>query len=106
MEFKTNYVLDNIKTAEYGSDFDLVMLLFGEFNVFSPEDAAKILEKSFNALKPGGILLIEPLPQPAAPGVRICTVRAITLGGTVLYGGERGGIVHHVLADCLGVVSA
>ncbi|MEI8248531.1 MAG: methyltransferase domain-containing protein [Lentisphaerota bacterium] len=60
MEFKTNYVLDNIKTAEYGSDFDLVMLLFGEFNVFSPEDAAKILEKSFNALKSGGILLIEP----------------------------------------------
>ena len=60
MPVKPDYVLDNIKTAEYGSDFDLVMLLFGEFNVFSPEDAAKILEKSFTALKPGGILLIEP----------------------------------------------
>jgi len=60
MQVKPDYVLDNIKTAEYGSDFDLVMLLFGEFNVFSPEDAAKILEKSFNALKPGGILLLEP----------------------------------------------
>lgn len=60
MHLQLDYVLDNIKTAEYGSDFDLVMLLFGEFNVFSPEDAAKILEKAFNALKPGGILLIEP----------------------------------------------
>ncbi|MFA6104515.1 MAG: methyltransferase domain-containing protein [Victivallaceae bacterium] len=60
MQVKPDYVLDNIKTAEYGSDFDLAMLLFGEFNVFSPEDAAKILEKSFTALKPGGILLIEP----------------------------------------------
>lgn len=60
MQLKIDYVLDNIKTVEYGSDFDLAMLLFGEFNVFSPEDAAKILEKAFNALKPGGTLLIEP----------------------------------------------
>jgi SAM-dependent methyltransferase len=59
-QIKPDYVLGNIKTVEYGCDFDLVMLLFGEFNVFSPEDATKILEKSFNALKPGGILLIEP----------------------------------------------
>jgi SAM-dependent methyltransferase len=60
MPAKPEYVLDDIKTAEYGSDFDLVMLLFGEFNVFSPENTASILQKSFNALKPGGILLIEP----------------------------------------------
>lgn len=60
MPSKPEYVLDDIKTAEYGSDFDLVMLLFGEFNVFSPENIANILQKSFNALKPGGMLLIEP----------------------------------------------
>lgn len=60
IQIKPDYVLDDIKTAEYGRGFDLIMLLFGEFNVFSPEDAIKILEKSFDALKPGGILLIEP----------------------------------------------
>ncbi|MHB9139038.1 MAG: class I SAM-dependent methyltransferase [Victivallaceae bacterium] len=60
MPSKPEYVLDDIKTAEYGGDFDLVMLLFGEFNVFSPENIANIMQKSFTALKPGGILLIEP----------------------------------------------
>jgi hypothetical protein len=36
------------------------MLIFGEFNVFRPVDIAKILDKSWQALKQGGMLLIEP----------------------------------------------
>ena len=36
------------------------MLIFGEFNVFSPQDARTILGKAHRALVDGGLLLLEP----------------------------------------------
>lgn len=56
---RCSYRLDDIRTADYGTGYGLVMLIFGEFNVFRPEDARKIVEKSYQALKPGGLLLME-----------------------------------------------
>jgi SAM-dependent methyltransferase len=53
------YQLADIRTADYGVAFDLVMLIFGEFNVFQPVDARAILLKSRAALRPGGQLLLE-----------------------------------------------
>lgn len=49
----------DIRTAPYGDGFDLVMLLYGEFNVFKPADTETILRKAFAAVKPGGRLLLE-----------------------------------------------
>jgi SAM-dependent methyltransferase len=57
---RCRYLLEDIRGASYGSGFDLVMLIFGEFNVFRPADARRILRKAFDALKPGGIVLLEP----------------------------------------------
>lgn len=57
---RSTYVLQDIRKADYGSGYGLVMLIFGEFNVFSPEDAQTILCKAYTALDPGGFLLIEP----------------------------------------------
>ncbi|MGB0387558.1 MAG: class I SAM-dependent methyltransferase [Ardenticatenaceae bacterium] len=54
------YIQEDIRVAEYGSDLALVMLIFGEFNVFKPHDAKQILLKAHRALKPDGILLLEP----------------------------------------------
>lgn len=54
------FVQADIVTADYGTGYDLVMLLFGELNAFAPEDAARILDKAFAALKPAGLLLLEP----------------------------------------------
>ncbi len=49
-----------MRETAYGTGYDLVMLIFGEFNVFTSEDARRILEKAHAALKPGGRLLLEP----------------------------------------------
>lgn len=49
----------DIREADYGSGYDLVMQIFGEINVFKPADARLILNKAREALKPGGILLLE-----------------------------------------------
>jgi SAM-dependent methyltransferase len=56
------YFLEDIRTADYGEGVDLVMLIYGEFNAFRPEEAKAILEKAWRALVPGGILLLEPHP--------------------------------------------
>ena len=38
------------------------MLIYGELNVFRPTDTALILDKAWQALEPGGTLLLEPHP--------------------------------------------
>lgn len=55
-----SYRRQDIRRADYGNDYGLVMLIFGEFNVFHPADARQILEKAYLALEPNGHLLLEP----------------------------------------------
>ena len=54
-----DYIHADIRSAEYGSDFGLALLIFGEFNVFKPADAARILRKAHDALNESGVLLLE-----------------------------------------------
>ncbi|MBL6961095.1 MAG: class I SAM-dependent methyltransferase [Anaerolineales bacterium] len=55
-----SYIQEDIRTAAYGKDNDLLMILFGELNVFKKEDTQQLIQKAYQALKPGGILLLEP----------------------------------------------
>lgn len=54
------YELSDLRTADYGAGYGLAMLIFGEFNVFKPQDARTILRKAHGALAEGGLLLLEP----------------------------------------------
>ncbi len=54
------YVEGDLREADYGSGFDLAMQIYGEINVFRPQDARMILTKAQAALHPGGTLLLEP----------------------------------------------
>ena len=56
---KSQVVLGDVREADFGLGFDLVMMLYSELNVFSPKDCHKILGKAYKALRPGGTLLIE-----------------------------------------------
>jgi SAM-dependent methyltransferase len=53
------YELNDIRAAELNSGYDLVMFVFGEFNVFTPEDARQILKKAHAAIRAGGSLVLE-----------------------------------------------
>ena len=53
------YQLADIRQADYGDGYDLVILIFGALNLFRQADARRILKKACQALKPGGILLLE-----------------------------------------------
>lgn len=54
-----DYTCADIRTAQYGGGFDLAMLIFGEFNVFSREDAMLLLRSMHSCLRSGGCLLLE-----------------------------------------------
>jgi SAM-dependent methyltransferase len=50
----------DVRTADFGDGYGLAMLLFGELNVFSPDECRVILRKMHASLAPGGRLLVEP----------------------------------------------
>jgi SAM-dependent methyltransferase len=50
----------DIRSAEYGGGFGLVMLIYVELNVFHPDDVKTILRKAHAALEPQGQLVLEP----------------------------------------------
>ena len=54
-----DYIQADIRDAEYGSGYGLAMLIFGEFNVFKPSDAERILARAYAVLDAGGVLLLE-----------------------------------------------
>ena len=56
---RCTYLHQDMRSAEYGTGFGLVMLIYGEFNAFRPTDAEHILRKAFHALSEGGLLLLE-----------------------------------------------
>jgi SAM-dependent methyltransferase len=54
------YLHEDIRKADFGTGFDLAMLIFGELNVFRTTEAKAILKKANHALSENGILLLEP----------------------------------------------
>ncbi len=54
-----DYRLGDIRETDFGEAYDLAMLIFGEFNVFSREQGVQLLNRINSALAPNGILLLE-----------------------------------------------
>jgi SAM-dependent methyltransferase len=59
-DLRCEYHREDMRQAEYGGFFGLVMLINGEFNVFAPDHVRAILQKCGAALAPGGQLVLEP----------------------------------------------
>jgi SAM-dependent methyltransferase len=53
------YVLEDLSDANFGSGFDAVLFLYGEFNTFPRQKAGELLAKARGSLKPGGRLVLE-----------------------------------------------
>lgn len=52
-------VQGDLRTVDFGSGHDAAMMIFGELNVFSPDDGRRILQKAHAALSSDGVLLLE-----------------------------------------------
>jgi SAM-dependent methyltransferase len=57
-----DYHLADVRHADYGAGYDLAMFVFGEPNVFRPEELQHILRKASAALNDGGHILLEVHP--------------------------------------------
>jgi SAM-dependent methyltransferase len=57
---EVDYVLEDIRTADYGAENDLVAFIYGEFNVFKQEDLKQVLRKAYDSLREGGLFIAEP----------------------------------------------
>jgi 2-polyprenyl-3-methyl-5-hydroxy-6-metoxy-1,4-benzoquinol methylase len=53
------YIQEDVVAADYGSSFDLAMFLFGELNAFPAAKTRTIIGKIYDALAPGGIVMLE-----------------------------------------------
>lgn len=54
------YVHEDVRRADYGTGFDLCMVVYGQINVFSRDQARAILSRARGALSRGGTILLEP----------------------------------------------
>jgi len=59
-QLDVEHVLGDVRQVGFGSGYDLAMIIFGELNIFPPDDARALLSKAHDALRPGGALLLEP----------------------------------------------
>lgn len=54
-----DYRLGDILEIDLGTDYQAVLMTFGEFNTFQPEQAQRLLDKARAALAPNGVLVLE-----------------------------------------------
>jgi SAM-dependent methyltransferase len=53
------YRLQDLRAGAFGGAFDLVLLCYGELNVFRPQEAAAILREAHQSLAAGGQIVLE-----------------------------------------------
>jgi SAM-dependent methyltransferase len=58
-ELPCTFEQGDVRRHDFGTGFDLVMMIYGQLNVFQRDRALEILTKAHAALKPGGSLLLE-----------------------------------------------
>ncbi|MDR6777698.1 MULTISPECIES: class I SAM-dependent methyltransferase [Paenibacillus] len=56
-----NYRIEDITDINIDNEFDLALLIYQIYSVFSPEDRRKILGNIHRGLKPGGLVLLDVL---------------------------------------------
>jgi SAM-dependent methyltransferase len=66
------YQLEDVRLADFGGGYDLAMFIYGEFNVFKPQDARAILQKMHAALNQNGTLLLEVSPLDSIESIGRC----------------------------------
>lgn len=76
------FIQGDLRKTAFGDNQNLIMLIYGEFNVFRPADAKEILRRATLALAPGGHLLLEVSTHAA--------VKAMGTAGAAWYSARAG----------------
>jgi 2-polyprenyl-3-methyl-5-hydroxy-6-metoxy-1,4-benzoquinol methylase len=63
---KIDYLWENYLDLSFEDQFDVVIMIFCDFDVLVPADRTRLLETIYRALKPGGLFIFDTL-NPKAP---------------------------------------
>jgi SAM-dependent methyltransferase/GNAT superfamily N-acetyltransferase len=55
----TEYIYQNYLTIDFSNEFDLIVLIYCDFGVFSDSEARILFDKVYSALKPGGYFIFD-----------------------------------------------
>jgi ubiquinone/menaquinone biosynthesis C-methylase UbiE len=81
-ELDCQFIEGDVRSTDFGSGYELAMLIYGELNTFRRQEASHILAKAYAALEPDGLLVLEPHPFE--------TVKQIGLEGRGWYSTTSG----------------
>jgi SAM-dependent methyltransferase len=70
-DLKIDYLQQNYLELSYENRFDLVIMIFCDFDVLVPFDRTRLLENIYRALKPGGLFIFDTLNQKAPAAMKI-----------------------------------
>ena len=68
---KIEYLLQNYLDLSFENQFDLVIMIFCDFDVLIPDDRTRLLKNIFRALKPGGLFIFDTLNANAPAAMKI-----------------------------------
>ena len=66
---ESEYRLEDLRRADFGTGYDLVLMTFGEFNTFEPVQARELMTKMRDAAFPGGTVVVEVHTQSALAAI-------------------------------------
>ena len=75
------YIEADVRAAPFGTQYDLVMMVHGELDLFRPAQTEEILRRGWQSLKPGGRFLAEVHTLAAVRAIGERTVRWYTSPG-------------------------
>lgn len=58
-----DYRVEDITNIKIENEFDIALLIYQIYSVFSPENRKKILDNIYSGLKPGGLVLLDVLSE-------------------------------------------
>ena len=67
------YIEGDLRKVDFGTGFGLVLFIYGELNVFRPQEVQLILQKAWTALDPDGMLVLEPHTFEAVRGLGLAS---------------------------------
>lgn len=70
-DLKIDYLQKNYLDLSFENQFDLVIMIFCDFDVLVPDDRTRLLKNIFRALKPGGLFIWDTLNQKAPAAMKI-----------------------------------
>jgi len=106
-----NYFHQDYLTLDQEREYDLILMIFTDFGVLTPDQQKKILENIHRALKPGGVFIFDvlntawldtvPLTRTweASPSGFWRPWPYLSLSETFLYEVERVVLSQHIIAD-------